>query len=113
MPYRLGENISAFVLDDCDPQPDVRILSVQSNEATQGNKPQAQYILGESGACLRADRNGGGPGREYTVTLQARDDAGNAATTTIVVVVPHSQVGGSCPNSGNQFVKDGDPACDF
>jgi hypothetical protein len=42
---------------------------------------------------LRADRNGDGPGRWYTLTYRAADLAGNTATCVATVTVPHDQSG--------------------
>jgi hypothetical protein len=38
---------------------------------------------------LRAERNGDGKGRIYSITSTCMDAAGNAATGTITVTVPH------------------------
>jgi parallel beta-helix repeat protein len=38
---------------------------------------------------LRAERDGKGPGRTYTVTITATDEFGNAATAVLVFRVPH------------------------
>jgi Low-density lipoprotein receptor repeat class B len=38
---------------------------------------------------LRAERSGNGPGRAYTITLTAMDSAGNIATVSTTVAVPH------------------------
>jgi hypothetical protein len=42
---------------------------------------------------LRAEREGGGAGRFYAVTYEARDAAGNAARATVQAFVPHDQAG--------------------
>jgi uncharacterized repeat protein (TIGR01451 family) len=58
---------------------------------------------------LRAERDGGGDGRVYTITFRVRDAAGHTTTATGKVVVPHNPgeavvdsgphytVNGSCP----------------
>ncbi len=40
---------------------------------------------------LRAERNGTGPGRKYTLDVTASDSQGNAASTSCCVVVPHDR----------------------
>jgi hypothetical protein len=44
---------------------------------------------------LRADRQGNGPGRTYTLTAKASDIAGNSQTVTATCVVPHDQGNGN------------------
>jgi hypothetical protein len=40
---------------------------------------------------LRAERAGSGTGRIYTVTITAKDAAGNTSTATTAVSVPHNK----------------------
>jgi hypothetical protein len=40
---------------------------------------------------LRAERSGGGNGREYTITITAMDSSGNKSMTDLKVVVPHDK----------------------
>ncbi len=49
---------------------------------------------------LRAERDGGGDGRIYTITFHVRDAAGNLSRATAQVVVPHDQGGGAAVDSG-------------
>lgn len=44
---------------------------------------------------LRAERDGAGDGRAYTIDVSAWDSANNIATTSCVVVVPHDKRGGN------------------
>ncbi len=46
-------------------------------------------ITGPLSVALRADRNGNGDGRIYTITVQCTDASGNASTHTTTVTVPH------------------------
>ena len=42
---------------------------------------------------VRAERSGKGPGRVYTATYTATDEAGNAATSSATITVPHDKSG--------------------
>lgn len=74
-------------------------VSVESNESSpsQGrgnNRSNWELIDNGDGTYdleLRAQRNGNGTGREYTVTITATDEAGNTATETAEITVPHDQ----------------------
>ena len=46
---------------------------------------------------LRAERQGSGNGRKYTIDVSAVDSAGNPATTSCCVIVPHDQRKSSAP----------------
>jgi hypothetical protein len=60
-------------------------------------QPRGAITLGPGGAysftiLLQASRLGTDlDGRRYTVTVQARDNAGNGGSKTTVVTVPHDQ----------------------
>ena len=75
------------------------LISVTSNEPDNGlgdgdkaNDAQG-WSLGadDTDGRLRAERAGGGPGRIYTLTYQALDQAGNAGTCSATVTVPHDK----------------------
>lgn len=87
--------VSATVTDNCG-APTWSIIGVQSNERVNGigdgNKSPDWLITGKHTVLLRAERSGAGPGRIYTITLQARDSSGNLSTPkNVTVIVPHSQ----------------------
>jgi hypothetical protein len=46
---------------------------------------------GDTSGFLRAERDGSGPGRVYTLTYAGTDRAGNALTCTATVTVPHDR----------------------
>jgi X-Pro dipeptidyl-peptidase len=82
-------SVTASVADAVDPAPATRIISVVSNEPS-GSAPDWQ-VTGPLTLNLRAEREGGGSGRIYTITLESRDASGNASTQTVNVVVPHNK----------------------
>jgi hypothetical protein len=86
--------VNAMVTDKCSPTT-WNIIKVQSSEPVNGlgdgdTAPDWQ-ITGNHTVSLRAERSGTGPGRVYTITLQATDAAGNVSMPkTVTVTVPKS-----------------------
>ncbi|HEX7723488.1 MAG TPA: immunoglobulin-like domain-containing protein [Pyrinomonadaceae bacterium] len=56
---------------------------------------------------LRAERDGNGDGRVYTITFKVTDSSGNVGTVTAQVVVPKNQGGGPAIDSGPQYTVNG------
>jgi hypothetical protein len=77
--------------DDFDANPQVRLISITSNEALGAGDVQAILNADTRSFKLRATRNAAGTGRIYTVTYRATDASGNSTTATATVVVPHDQ----------------------
>ncbi|WP_442497312.1 dockerin type I domain-containing protein [Methylobacter sp. sgz302048] len=87
--------IKANTTDWCSVQPPVcKIVSVSSNETVNGlgdgNTDADWKINGNLEMLLRAERSGQGSGRVYTANVQCTDAAGNAATDSVTITVPHS-----------------------
>jgi len=87
--------VRATVTDTCSATV-WKVISVRSSEPDNGlgdgDTDRDWEITGDHAVKLRAERAGGGPGRVYTLTLQAQDAAGNlSATRTVTVKVPKSQ----------------------
>jgi hypothetical protein len=80
--------VTANVIDNVDATPTVRIYDITCNESIA---PGDAVITGPLTAKLRADRQGNGNGRVYTLHIEAIDDAGNRSIGTVLVTVPHDQ----------------------
>jgi choice-of-anchor C domain-containing protein len=71
-----------------------RLLSVTSSEPVDSIDNTQGWTIGtpDTTGLLRARRAGNGPGRTYTLTYTATDNAGNTTTTCqALVTVPHDQ----------------------
>lgn len=83
------------VHDACDPDVRLDLLRVTSDEADEatgdGNTTGDIAELTCDGVSLRAERQGGGDGRVYTLHWRAQDSSGNATDGTCTVTVPHDQ----------------------
>jgi hypothetical protein len=107
--------VTDFVLsasDACDStvnRSKVYIVKITSDEIEDGNgdgntSDDIVIAPGCKSAQLRAEREGGGDGRVYTITFKVVDAAGNFATATATVTVPKSQGGnGGAVNSGVHY----------
>ncbi len=72
--------------DACDPEPTCRVIGVTSDEPDH----EDAELLGPNTLKLRAERDGEGDGRVYTITVECRDaTGGNATRRTTTVTVPH------------------------
>jgi hypothetical protein len=98
--HKLHEvELDLMVMDNCDPDPQVTLTSVQSSEPDNdtGDGNTVDDIQGEEigtddrVVLLRAERKGNGPGRTYAATYDVVDASGNATTGQVDVLVPHDQ----------------------
>jgi hypothetical protein len=102
-------NTTVVATDSCDPSPSIVLASVTSSEpddAPDGGDGQTTddiqgTAIGTSDfqVLLRAERDGNGPGRTYTIAYQAFDHSGNSALASAQVVVPHDMSQGIEPLS--------------
>jgi hypothetical protein len=86
------------VSDNCDPSPDIVLISVVSNEPddapgegdghTTNDIQNTDIGTEDYNISLRAERRGEGNGRTYTITYKTIDVSGNTATATATVKVP-------------------------
>lgn len=87
-------SVSANVTDNCSAVTWM-VTAVGSDEPANGTgdgdtEPDSS-ITGGHAVNLRAERAGSGDGRVYTITIVAKDAAGNSTTGSTTVSVPHSQ----------------------
>jgi hypothetical protein len=78
-------SISVSAIDNCDPAPVSKIISVTCNETSA---PGDIQITGNLTLNLAATRNPAGNGRVYTITVGCTDASGNRSTATVTVSVP-------------------------
>ena len=68
------------------------LVSVASNEGNVAAESSGWAIgTADTSGFLQASRLGSGSGRTYTLTYEGRDNAGNKATCSATVAVPHDQ----------------------
>jgi hypothetical protein len=87
-------SMTANVTDNCSAAT-WSVASIASDEPVngtgEGDTEPDWTVSGPHAVTLRAERAGSGDGRVYTITIAARDTAGNTATGSTTVTVPHSQ----------------------
>jgi uncharacterized repeat protein (TIGR01451 family) len=106
-------NLVASVADSCDPSVDINdvvISQATSDEIENGNgdgNTSNDIVIAPDckSLQLRAERQGGGDGRVYKVTLKVRDSSGNVATAVRTIIVPYS--GSSATDSGVHYTVNG------
>jgi hypothetical protein len=86
-------NATVTVTDSLSGSAGFDLLSVTSNERDSGQGDIQGFVQGTPSVAgqLRAQRLGSGSGRAYTLTYSGADPAGNSATCTTTVTVPHDQ----------------------
>lgn len=89
-------NVVVTVSDDDDPAASFILESVTHDEIGGGSDDDikgAAFGTADVAFDLRAERNGKGRARVYSVVYRAEDDRGNVARDTAFVVVPHDMGG--------------------
>jgi len=87
--------VSVTAEDTCDPNPVCSLSAITSSEPAggggSGNTSPDFAITGALSANLRAERDGTGSGRTYTLTVQCTDHSNNSSSANTTVFVPHNQ----------------------
>ena len=88
----------SFVVTDDSGDPVTIEVAIASSEGTNLHEPDWSDVVidvesGEITLNLRAERDGNGDERLYTITLTATDTSGNEPQTSVTVTVPHDQEG--------------------
>jgi len=102
------------VSDNCGCCVEATITDVTCNEPDDikgggdGNTKNDIVIVDDQTVKLRAERQGGGDGRVYTITLSATDGSGNTTQATCEVIVPQNRNG--LPKGIGGFISDTDMA---
>ena len=84
-------NVSVDATDDSGVAPSCEITSISDDES---NDPADSEKTGDLEADVRAERDGGGDGRTYTIDVICTDEAGNTAEGSVDVTVVHDQGNG-------------------
>jgi hypothetical protein len=87
-------SITAKVTDNCG-TPTWTVTGITSNEPVNGtgdgDTEPDWAVRAPHAVSLRAERAGTGSGRIYTITIVAKDTAGNTSTGSTTVAVPHNR----------------------
>lgn len=82
--------LSVSAADGCDTTAPACAISGVSSDEPAGGTPDWR-VTGPLSLELRAERDGSGDGRVYTITVTCTDGSGNAATGAALVTVPHDR----------------------
>lgn len=94
------------VVDACDDDDDVELFfthvhSDEPDDARGDGHTEPDIVIDDcTRVQLRAERQGGGDGRVYTLGVRAEDAAGNVTEGSCEVTVPHDQRGDDAVDSG-------------
>jgi uncharacterized repeat protein (TIGR01451 family) len=94
--HRMVEvTVSYDVTDNCPLPPGSCTLDVTSNEPVlghgSGHTSPDWIVVDDHHVLLRAEREGPGNGRIYTITITCTDSGGNSSNEDVLVTVPHNR----------------------
>ncbi|PYS32446.1 MAG: hypothetical protein DMF75_11950, partial [Acidobacteria bacterium] len=98
-------DLVASASDSCDPNVNINSVVISQVSSDEGASASGDIVIASDckSVQLRAERNGGGDGRVYTITFRVRDAAGNTRTAIAKVTVPQDQGNGSAVDSGPAY----------
>jgi DNA/RNA endonuclease G (NUC1) len=98
-------DLVAGASDNFDPNVNLNSVVIASVSSDEGTAANGDIVVAADckSVHLRADRNGNGDGRVYTITFRARDAAGNTSFVSAKVTVPHDQGNGGAIDSGAAY----------
>jgi len=84
-------HVTATSRDDCDEEPSITLASIVSSDPDPGHEDIQGAAIGTADFDfeLRAEPEGKGSARTYTICYDSRDDAGNDARQCVMVRVQH------------------------
>jgi hypothetical protein len=84
-------HVTATSRDDCDEKPSITLASIVSSDPDPGHEDIQGAAIGTADFDfeLRAEPEGKGSARTYTICYDSRDDAGNDARQCVMVRVQH------------------------
>jgi hypothetical protein len=97
-------DLVATASDNFDPNVNLGSVVIASVSSDEGTAASGDIVIAPDckSVQLRADRDGDGDGRVYTLTFLARDASGNTSFVTAKVTVPHNQ-NGTAVDSGPAY----------
>ena len=92
--------LSILGVTDTDGNPiTLTVTAIRQDEPRTGQSFDASGI-GTAQPSVRAQRSGGGDGRVYRISFEARDDQGAVCTGEVRACVPHDASGRTCGDGG-------------
>jgi hypothetical protein len=102
-------DLVASASDSCDSGVNLNRVIISQVSSDEGVLSSGDILIAADckSVQLRADRDGGGDGRVYTITFRVTDANGNSATATAKVTVPHDEAHPIAVDSGVAYTVHG------
>ena len=95
--------------DSCDTSLNINNVVISQVSSDEGTNASGDLIIAANckSVQLRAERDGSGDGRVYTITFRVTDINGNSTTVTAEVIVPHDSAHPNAIDSGAAYTVPG------